>query len=87
MKKIIDTGVFEAVLCQYNILDITNKEAIRYAREKGVGVFIMGPLAGGRIVSLNVSGIKELALRFVFSEWADYYTLIIKTSLMETIIS
>ncbi len=68
MKKIIDTGVFEAVLCQYNILDITNKEAIRYAREKGVGVFIMGPLAGGRIVSLNVSGIKELALRFVFSD-------------------
>jgi predicted aldo/keto reductase-like oxidoreductase len=76
MKKIIDTGYFEAVLCQYNILDRTNEEAIAYARKKGTGVFIMGPLAGGRIkdaeffkesYSNDPADINKLALRFVFS--------------------
>lgn len=76
MKKIIDTKVFEAVLCQYNILDRTNQEAICYAAEKGLGVFVMGPLGGGRIKDLgyfrkilagSVSKIHELAFKFVFS--------------------
>ena len=67
MKKIIDTKVFEAVLCQYNILDRANHEAIAYARQKGLGVFIMGPLAGGRILDLNLPDIKKLALKFVLS--------------------
>jgi uncharacterized protein len=76
MKKIIDTHVFEAVLCQYNILDRTNEEAICYAAEKGLGVFVMGPLGGGRIKDLGyfrkkLAGsekkIRELALKFVFS--------------------
>ena len=76
MKKIIDTGYFEAVLCQYNIMDRTNEEAISYARKKGLGVFIMGPLAGGRIkdaeffkesYNKDPSDISRLALRFVFS--------------------
>jgi predicted aldo/keto reductase-like oxidoreductase len=76
MKKIIDTGHFEAVLCQYNILDRTNEAAIAYAKKKGVGVFIMGPLAGGRIkdaeffkesYSRDPTSINQLALKFVFS--------------------
>ncbi|MBN1298525.1 MAG: aldo/keto reductase [Actinobacteria bacterium] len=67
MKKIIDTGVFEAVLCQYNILDRTNEEAISYARQKGLGVFIMGPLAGGRVADLGLPEIESVALKFIFS--------------------
>jgi len=76
MKKIIDTKVFEVVLCQYNILDRVNEEAICYAVEKGLGVFVMGPLGGGRIKDLgyfreklagSVSKIHELAFKFVFS--------------------
>ncbi len=76
MKKIIDTQAFEAVLCQYNILDRTNEEAICYAAEKGLGVFVMGPLGGGRVKDLayfrekmagSASRIYELAFKFVFS--------------------
>ncbi len=76
MKNIIDTGYFEAVLCQYNILDRTNEDAMAYARKKGVGVFVMGPLAGGRIKDAehfkesyigDYADINRLALRFVFS--------------------
>jgi uncharacterized protein len=76
MKKIIDTGVFEVVLCQYNILDPSLESGIQYAKEKGLGVFIMGPLGGGRIKDLgyfkDVFGqdaykIHEIALKFVFS--------------------
>ncbi|MCX7771870.1 MAG: 4Fe-4S dicluster domain-containing protein, partial [Clostridia bacterium] len=53
------------------------EEAIAYAREKGLGVVVMGPLGGGRVSGLpkevaEQNGIKvkngvELALRFVFS--------------------
>lgn len=76
MKKIIDTQAFEAVLCQYNILDRANEEAICYAVERGLGVFVMGPLGGGRIKDLgyfreklagSVNKIHELAFKFVFS--------------------
>ncbi len=76
MKKIIDTGIFETVLCQYNILDRSNEEAIEYAKKKGVGVAVMGPVGGGRLqkadklVKLFKGKYKtgpEIALRFVFS--------------------
>lgn len=76
MKKIIDTEVFEAVLCQYNILDPVNEEAIAYAGSKGLGVFVMGPLGGGRIKALeyfkdifgkDIRRIHEIALKFVFA--------------------
>jgi len=76
MKKIIDTGAFETVLCQYNLLDRENEQSIEYAKEKGLGVIIMGPVAGGRLAvtsevlkSLvgNVSGTPEIAMRFVLA--------------------
>lgn len=76
LKKIIDTGFFETVLCQYNILDQSNSEAIEYAHNKGVGIAIMGPLGGGRIKDIEFfkqelgskkGYINELALKFVFS--------------------
>jgi predicted aldo/keto reductase-like oxidoreductase len=75
MKEIIDTGIFESVLCQYNLLDRSNEEAIAYAREKGLGVAIMGPVGGGRlsvpsdVISKSLGGgfkgTPEVALRFV----------------------
>ena len=75
--KIIDTGNFETMLVQYNLLDRSNEEAIAYAHEKGLGVVIMGPVAGGRLgapseVIANmlpgkVSSSAELALKFVIS--------------------
>jgi len=75
MIRLIDTGVFETVLCQYNMLDRSNEQAINYAHEKGLGVIVMGPVGGGRlgapsevIKKLIPGGAKsnaELALRFV----------------------
>ena len=75
--KLIDTGEFEAVLMQYNYLDENNVPAITHAAEKGLGVAIMGPIAGGRLVvpggvikdeegGLEVKT-PELALRFVWN--------------------
>lgn len=77
MIKLIDTGYFETVLCQYNMLDRSNEAGIAYACEKGLGVMIMGPIGGGRlgapseiIKKLIPGGAKssaELAMRFVVS--------------------
>jgi predicted aldo/keto reductase-like oxidoreductase len=77
MIKLIDTGVFETVLCQYNLLDRSNEAAIEYAHQKGLGVVIMGPVGGGRLGApseviqkllpqRNISS-AETALRFVIS--------------------
>jgi predicted aldo/keto reductase-like oxidoreductase len=77
MIRIIDTGYFETVLCQYNLLDRANEAAMAYAQSKGLGVVVMGPVGGGRlgmpsevIQRLIPGGAKssaELALRFVFA--------------------
>lgn len=77
MIRLIDTGCFETVLCQYNMLDRGNEDAIAYAHQKGLGVVVMGPVGGGRlgapsdvIKKLIPGGAKssaELALRFVMS--------------------
>jgi len=76
--KLIDTGEFEGLLLQYNYLDRHNTPAIARAAEKGMGVAIMGPLAGGRLVRRGAGGsgkergpreVKpaQLGLRFVWS--------------------
>jgi predicted aldo/keto reductase-like oxidoreductase len=77
MRRLIDTGHFETVLCQYNMLDRSNEDSIAYAQEKGLGVVVMGPVGGGRlgapsevIRNLIPGGARsnaELAFRFVFS--------------------
>jgi len=77
MIKLIDTGYFESLLCQYNVLDRTNARGMEYAKKKGLGVTVMGPLGGGRVSGLpkelaDKLGIKaaasaELGLRFVDS--------------------
>ncbi len=76
--RIVDTGHFESMLCQYNLLDRANETGIRYAASKGLGVAIMGPVGGGRLGgSSHVTGrmlaggkpvsTPELALRFVLA--------------------
>jgi predicted aldo/keto reductase-like oxidoreductase len=75
MNEIVDTGVFETLTCQYNLLDRTNEKAMEYAAKKGLGIVVMGPLGGGNIVaggdkilSKYESGAKsaqELAFKFV----------------------
>jgi uncharacterized protein len=77
MIKLIDLGVFESVLCQYNLIDRSNEEAIAYAKAKGLGVVVMGPVGGGRVSGLptevaakagiNARSSAELALRFVMT--------------------
>lgn len=77
MVWLVDRGCFEAVLCQYNLLDRRNEQAIAHAAEKGLGVAIMGPVGGGRLgepspVIRSMLGGRskstaETALRFVFA--------------------
>ncbi len=76
MIKLVDTGHFESVLCQYNLLDRSNEEAIAHAHEKGLGVVIMGPVGGGRLGAPSdaikkmlpgMASSAELAMRFVLA--------------------
>jgi predicted aldo/keto reductase-like oxidoreductase len=78
INKLVDTGIFETMLCQYNLLDRKNEDGIAYAASKGLGVAIMGPVGGGRLgapseaVEKLVPGQQrissaELALRFVLA--------------------
>lgn len=75
--RLINTGEFAGMLVQYNYLDRHNEPAIERAAEAGMGVTIMGPIAGGRLATPNTFGLDddtstelkstELALRFVWN--------------------
>lgn len=75
--KLIDTGLFASMLCQYNLLDRANEQVMTYAAEKALGVVIMGPMGGGRLgaPSPQVQALlpgkspssPEIALRFVLT--------------------
>jgi len=77
LPRLIDTGAFETMLVQYNLLDRSNEPGIARAKEKGLGVVIMGPVGGGRLGAPSpaiqallpgkVNSSAELALRFVLS--------------------
>ena len=68
-------GAIELMVIQYNLLDRANEKAIEYAREHGVGVALMGPIGGGRLIhpspvyqeALGASSTAEAALRFVLA--------------------
>lgn len=76
MKRLADTGMFSSVLCQYNLVDQSNGEAMAYCREKGLGITVMGPLGGGNIVNggkdflskfdARAQSAAELAWKFVW---------------------
>jgi predicted aldo/keto reductase-like oxidoreductase len=77
MVPLIDSGYFESVLCQYNLLDRSNEASIAHAHKKGLGVVIMGPVGGGRLGSpsdvirgmlkKDIRSTAEMALRFVLA--------------------
>jgi hypothetical protein len=76
-KPIVDSGIFESTLIQYNMLDRSNEENIAYAKSKGLGVIVMGPIGGGRLgapsekiqelLKNKATSTAEMALRFVFA--------------------
>lgn len=56
IKHIVDTaeaqGIkMESMLSQYNLLDRSNEEMIKYVNEKGLGTVAMGPVGGGRLAA------------------------------------
>ena len=77
LRKLVDTGYYENVILQYNLLDEGNAEMMHYAHEKGLGVVVMGPVGGGRLglPSETIAGLTngaarstpEAALRFVWA--------------------
>ena len=78
MMPIIDSGYFSSVLCQYNLLDRSNETALAYAKEKGLGTVVMGPVGGGRLgapssviqgllADRKLQSTAEMALRFVLA--------------------
>lgn len=77
MIKLIDTGEFDGMTVQYNLLDRSNEIAIAHAHASGMGVIAMGPVAGGRLaapseqirkmIRTEVKSSAEVALRFVFA--------------------
>ncbi len=68
-------GAIESIVIQYNLLDRRNEPVIDYCLKNGIGVAIMGPIGGGRLIhpseiyqkALGVKSTPELALRFVLS--------------------
>ncbi|MGY5881002.1 MAG: aldo/keto reductase [Candidatus Thorarchaeota archaeon] len=79
LKEIIDSGNFELMLVQYNIVDQVNHEMINYAGEKGLAVAIMGSVGGGRLAGTELpdemkkwlspgrNNFVDLAFKFVLS--------------------
>ncbi len=77
MINIIELGgdAIEMIVCQYNLLDRANEPVIDYCREHDIGVAVMGPVGGGRLMHPSqayqgIAGAKstpELALRFVLA--------------------
>lgn len=69
------SGAIEVIVIQYNLLDRRNEPVIQYAQENGIGVAIMGPVGGGRLIhpseqyrkAVAVRSTPELALRFVLA--------------------
>mgnify|MGYP006282732199 CR=1 FL=1 len=76
LMKLVDTGRYDTVILQYNLLDRHLEDGIAHACESGMGVLVMGPVGGGRLgypsdkASSLIGEVKstpDLALRFVLS--------------------
>lgn len=78
LVPLMQTGLFEAILVQYNILDRKSLPNIQYAYEHGIGVSVMGPVGGGRLSypsqviegymgAETAASTAQTALRFVLS--------------------
>ncbi|MHB0876553.1 MAG: aldo/keto reductase [Anaerolineae bacterium] len=76
LRLLVESGYPEVITLQYNMLDRSLEDGIALAHERGIGIVVMGPVAGGRlgassdVLSGLVPGVRripELALRFVLS--------------------
>lgn len=76
LLKLVESGYPSVITLQYNLLDRQLEEGIAAAHDAGIGVVVMGPVAGGRlgdnsaVLTGLVPGIErvpELALRFVLA--------------------
>ena len=76
LLRIIDDGYAESITLQYNMLDRQLAQGIAHARQKNVGVVVMGPVGGGRLGERSevlaglipgAARVPELALRFVLA--------------------
>jgi len=77
MIKLLEEGLFEGMILQYNLLDRNNEPAIAYAFEHGIGIAVMGPVGGGRLsppsqqimdmIPGGATSTPEVALRFVLA--------------------
>ena len=76
LLNLVKTGYPEVITLQYNMLDQQLEEGIALAHEQGIGVVVMGPVAGGRLgepsevlatMLPNVKRVPELAMRFVLA--------------------
>lgn len=77
MIEVLEMGEeqIEVVVLQYNLLDRKNEPVIEYCREKGIGVTVMGPVGGGRLIhpsevyqkAVSARSTPEVAIRFVLA--------------------
>ncbi len=77
LATLAEVDIFEAVLCQYSLLDMSNAESMKKVKERDLGIAVMGPVAGGRITEFGPSVLEQLnisaeerarfALQFVWS--------------------
>ena len=76
LRKIIEADYYESITLQYNMMSRQFEPEIALAHEKGLGIVVMGPVAGGNLgvdseilgkIVPGVSRVPELALRFVLS--------------------
>lgn len=68
--RLIETGEFEGILLQYNLLDRRMANCFWAAHQRGLGTAVMGPVAGGRLALRREAGglsVPALALRWVLS--------------------
>ena len=49
LTRLIDSGCFESMLVQYNLLDRANEQGLAAAHAKGLGTAVMGPVGDGRL--------------------------------------
>lgn len=75
VMKLLEVEEFECMTIQYNLVDRQYEKCIETAAKKGMGVTIMGPVAGGILEKLprgkkkikprKILTVPEMALRFV----------------------
>ena len=77
MPELIDSGAFATMLGQYNLVDRRNEDVFAYAKSKGLGTMVMGPLMGGVLtdggdtflhkMQSKAATAAEMSLRFAWS--------------------